>query len=110
MRRISASLETQYSPAGKTLLPTLNANGITKDWRSTKPWPNAETDANASTIAKVIVTLKNVAFIFLPPSMPPQLLVNFNSTLDNAESEIGLGQRQWELLRLLPKTPADITR
>jgi len=78
MRIISASLETRYSPAGNTLLPTLNANGITKDWCLITLWPNAETDANAITIAKVTVTLNNVAFIFTSV-YPPAALVNFQS-------------------------------
>jgi len=73
-----ASLDTQYSPAGNTLFPTLNAKGITKDWRWFRLWPNAETDANATTIAKVTVTLNNVAFILTSVYAPAALVVNFN--------------------------------
>src|ERR1044072_6217309 len=97
MRIISGSLETRYSPAGNTLLPTLNANGITTDWCLITLWPNAETDANAITIAKVTVTLNNVAFIFTSVH-PPQLWLTFNPTPDNAESATGLGHSETNLI------------
>src|ERR1041384_7865273 len=84
MRSSAAWVEARYPPAGNALLPTLNANGITKDWCLITPWPNAETDANAITIAKVTVTLNNVAFIFTSV-YPPQLWLTLNPTLDNAE-------------------------
>src|SRR6185295_11625503 len=91
MRMICASLETRYSPAGNTLLPTLNANGITQDWRFITLWPNAETDANAITIAKVTVTLNNVAFILTSVYAPAVNWLTLNQTFDNAEITDGLG-------------------